>query len=133
MEDIKAGQRNTRQRQEVYETVMAHHDHPTADEIYLDIRSRDDKISRGTVYRNLNLLSETEELNHIRVPGVDRFDSRLDHHYHMICSVCGKVVDVPLDYQEAFDKEIEAQTGFTVKRHRMVFEGICPDCRKKED
>ncbi len=133
MEEIKAGQRNTRQRHEVYETVVAHHDHPTADEIYLDLRNRDDKISRGTVYRNLNLLSESEEINHIRVPGVDRFDSRLDRHYHMICSVCGKVVDVPLDYQDAFDEEIEARTGFAVKRHRMVFEGICPDCRKKEE
>ena len=52
-------QRNSRQRQLVLATVKEHTDHPTADEIYLEARMSDDKISRGTVYRNLNLLAQT--------------------------------------------------------------------------
>ena len=51
-------QRNSRQRQMVLDAVSTRCDHPTADQIYLDVRSKDDKISRGTVYRNLGVLSE---------------------------------------------------------------------------
>ena len=50
--------RNTRQRKIVLEAVQEHHDHPSADQIYLEIRTKDPRISRGTVYRNLNILSE---------------------------------------------------------------------------
>ena len=47
--------RNTRQRKIVLEAVQEHHDHPSADQIYLEIRAKDPRISRGTVYRNLNI------------------------------------------------------------------------------
>ena len=51
-------QRNTRQRQLVLDAVRARCDHPSADQIYLDVRAVDDRISRGTVYRNLKVLVE---------------------------------------------------------------------------
>ena len=44
-------QRKSRQRQMILDAVMTRCDHPTADQIYLDVRAEDDKISRGTVYR----------------------------------------------------------------------------------
>ena len=46
--------RNTKQRELVLEAVINRRDHPTADEIFADVRERDGKISRGTVYRNLS-------------------------------------------------------------------------------
>lgn len=125
-------QRNTRQRQEVMENVMARCDHPSADDIYLSLRAEDPKISRGTVYRNLSILSENEEIGHVRVPGADRFDSRLDRHYHIICTRCGKVIDSPVDYIEANDDMTEKASGFVITRHRTIFEGICPECQKEE-
>ena len=53
-------QRNSKQRQLVLDAVLDRCDHPTADQIYLDVRAKDDKISRGTVYRNLGILSEND-------------------------------------------------------------------------
>ena len=53
--------RNSKQRQIVLDAVRARCDHPSADQIYLDVRTTDAKISRGTVYRNLGILSDTEE------------------------------------------------------------------------
>ena len=50
--------RNTRQRKLVLDAVRQSYNHPTADEIYNAVRAQDDKISRGTVYRNLNLLAD---------------------------------------------------------------------------
>ena len=124
-------QRNTHQRAEVLNAVRNRHDHPCAEDIYLQLRESDPRISRGTVYRNLNLLSKNGDVNHIKVPGTerDRFDSTLDLHYHIMCTACGKVVDVPLDYFHQADEKAALSTGFTVFRHRAVFEGLCPDCQ----
>ena len=89
LNDMRAGgskmqYRNTRQRKIVLEAVQEHHDHPSADQIYLEIRAKDPRISRGTVYRNLNILSEEGQITHVKVPGADRYDCRKDFHYHQI-------------------------------------------------
>lgn len=121
--------RNTKQRQIVLTAVKSRCDHPSADEIYLDAREMDDKISRGTVYRNLNVLDEDGEIAHVRVPSADRYDLRTDRHYHMFCTGCGAVCDAPITYNESYDKQAEA-SGFKITRHRMIFEGLCPECLK---
>ena len=98
--------RNTRQRKIVLEAVQEHHDHPSADQIYLEIRAKDPRISRGTVYRNLNILSEEGQITHVKVPGADRYDCRTDFHYHLICTDCGAVCDAPFSYDPTPDKKI---------------------------
>ena len=125
--------RMTKQRQLVLDAAQARHDHPTADQIYLETRKADARISRGTVYRNLEQLSHAGALLHVKVPGADRYDCRLDRHYHLVCTGCGAVCDVPMAYQDTVDKQVMEQTGFAVERHRMIFEGLCPACRKAQD
>lgn len=122
-------QRDTRQRRLVLDTLRSMGNHPSADQIYLSVREHDPKISRGTVYRNLNLLSDNGEVLHIRVPGADRFDHRTDPHYHVICMTCGLVCDADIPYCEQYDPQTEAATGFTIRQHRTVFEGTCPECQ----
>ena len=78
-------QRNSKQRQLILDAVTARCDHPTADQIYLDVRSKDDRISRGTVYRNLGILAENGNITNVKNPSADRYDSRLDRHYHLYC------------------------------------------------
>lgn len=124
-------QRMTKQKQLVQQIVQSHHDHPTADQIYLEVRAIDDKISRGTVYRNLEQLSESGVISHVKVPGASRFDYRLDQHYHMICTNCGAVYDIPLVYDDKLDEQAMKKTGFQIDRHQTVFEGLCPLCQKK--
>lgn len=124
--------RNTKQRRLVLEAVKSHTNHPSADEIYLDVREKDDKISRGTVYRNLNILAEKGDICHVKVPAADRYDFRVDRHYHLFCTACGAVFDAPIAYQEQYDKQVEQQTGFHIDRHRMIFEGLCAACQSKK-
>ena len=123
-------QRNTRQRQLIFEAVRARHDHPGADQIFLDARALDEKISLGTVYRNLRRLAENGEILLVRVPDADRFDSRREWHYHLFWTRCGAVVDAPLPYRADIDQALQAQTGYAIARHRIVFEGLCPACRE---
>ena len=110
--------RNSRQRQIVYEAVMARSDHPTADQIYLDVRARDERISRGT---------------HVKVPSADRYDPRLEKHYHLFCTRCSRVFDAPIPYWETVDAQVAEETGFEITRHRMIFEGVCPACRQNPE
>lgn len=124
--------RNTKQKKLILDAVKAHNDHPSADAIYLDVRSHDDKISRGTVYRNLKLLSDNGELTQVELPAADRFDSRTDRHYHLVCVRCGKVCDAPIDYHSEYDQKAEEESGFLITRHQTVFEGICPECQKQK-
>ena len=111
--------RETKQRRIVLETVRSHTDHPTA--------------NQGTVYRNLNCLSEDGEILHIKVSGADRYDLRTDLHYHIICLKCGKVIDIPFNYLSDSDEKVANATGYTVFRHRAVFEGICPECKTENN
>lgn len=121
--------RNTRQRQLVLDAVRARCDHPTAEDIYLDVQRVDERVSRGTVYRNLNLLAETGVITTVKAPGAMRFDRRCDGHSHVVCTRCGAVADTPLPYDETLDAAASEHTGYAVSSHSMVFEGICPACR----
>ena len=131
MKKDEKNQRDTKQRRIIYENARCRRDHPKADDIYSDVHEQDSRISKGTVYRNLKLLTENGDLNRIVVPGADRFDSRTDPHYHIICTECGKVIDAPNPYEAENDKTVAEQTGFRISGHRTVFEGICPECLKK--
>lgn len=93
---------------------------------------QDSRISRGTVYRNLSCLAQDGEIIHVKVPGADRYDFRLDMHYHLICSECGAVVDAPFSYKAEMDALAEEKTGYRIGRHRTVFEGVCPACQARE-
>lgn len=126
--------RNTRQRQLVLDAVLARCDHPTADDIYLDVRSKDDRVSRGTVYRNLNLLADAGAITSVHVPGGNRFDRRVDCHSHLVCSVCGAIMDAPVPYDADLDRAAVAETGYAAISHNTVFYGVCPACqaRRKE-
>ena len=126
-------QRKSKQRELILDAVRKRCDHPTADQIYLDVRAKDEKISRGTVYRNLGVLSEDGEITNVKVPAADRYDSRLDRHYHLFCTDCGRVFDAPMSYHEEYDEQIAEETGFQINRHRIIFEGLCPECTKKKE
>lgn len=123
--------RNTKQKSLVLETVREHMDHPTADAIYIDVRKKDPHVSKGTVYRNLKELSRIGEVNHLSVPGADRYDLRTDPHPHIYCRICGSVEDVPVDYRSSLNSLVASATGWAVTGHQTVFEGICPLCLNK--
>lgn len=122
--------RNTKQRKLVLDAVRQSYNHPTADEIYNAVREQDDKISRGTVYRNLNLLADAGEILSIKTPGGSRFDRTIEPHAHIICTSCSRVIDVPLPFDTQLDTKASEQIGWNVTSHYTIFEGLCPDCRQ---
>jgi Fe2+ or Zn2+ uptake regulation protein len=123
----------SKQRELILHTVLENPIHPTADTVYEQVRQVNPRISLGTVYRNLNFLSELGILKKISMPvGSDRFDGRLDDHYHMICDCCGQVFDVECDALQELDSQIMHLQGFQVLKHHLILSGICRDCRESQ-
>lgn len=121
----------SKQREAMMRILRNTRSHPTAQEIYNEMRKSDPKISLGTVYRNLALLTKTGSVlridtNHESV----HYDAHTEPHYHFICNECGKVFDLdikPLD----LDGVVEDEFDCTVTGHSLIFYGICGDCKKK--
>jgi Fe2+/Zn2+ uptake regulation proteins len=91
--------RMTPQRKLIMELMNENYSHPTADEVYAAARTEDSKISRGTVYRNLNFLADSGDITRLRIPiGPDHYDFRQRDHYHFFCRKCQKVFDTKLPY-----------------------------------
>ena len=80
---------NTNQRRVILEELRSVTSHPTADELYSMIREKLPKISLGTVYRNLELLSSAGQIMKLELSGKQkRFDGRPDQHFHMRLPFC---------------------------------------------
>ena len=122
-------QRHTIQCSLVLEAVNRLHCHATADEVYEAIVKKHPTVSRATVYRNLNRLSETGNIRKIEIPGgPDRFDHQRPEHYHVKCAKCGRVFDVEMDYIADLVRKIKDARGFQFTGHNIIFTGICPEC-----
>jgi Fe2+ or Zn2+ uptake regulation protein len=105
--------------------------HPAAREIF-DTIAKDERISLGTVYRNLMILEEEGEIVQVKSdPELVRYDRRLDLHHHLRCTVCGRVFDMPLAYDSGFDRKAAKESGCRIERHSITFEGICRDCMRR--
>lgn len=124
--------RNTKQRQLILDAIRVRCDHPSAEQIYLDVQEADNKMSRGTVYRNLNILVQQGQILQVELPPVDRFEAQANRHYHLVCTTCGCVCDMPLSYQIQLDEQMAKTTGYIIKEHSMVFKGICLECQQKK-
>ncbi|MBY4796892.1 transcriptional repressor [Collinsella sp. AGMB00827] len=127
---MEVRRRHTHQRQLVLDAVLARSDHPTAEDIFTDVRTKDAKISRGTVYRNLNLLEESGLISSVHVPGGNRFDWRTDDHSHVVCTSCGAIADAPLPSDNQLDSLASSHTGYKISSHSTVFYGLCPACQR---
>lgn len=124
--------RNTLQRELVFQAVNTLRNHPTAEEIYEEIRGRCPNISLTTVYRNLNLLAEEGLIGKISSGGAaDRFDFSNQPHCHIECLSCSQFANIAEDSGEKMEQAVSHQTGYVIKNRNLVFQGICPQCQKK--
>lgn len=125
------GTRNTVQRSLVFDAVRELQCHATADEVYNMIVEKHPDVSRGTVYRNLNLLSDIGEIRKIEMPsGADRYDHLCHRHYHARCIKCDRVFDVDMEVITDLEGSIEDTHGFEFTGHDIIFKGICLDCKQ---
>ncbi len=126
--------RHTKQRQIVLNILRNADSHPTADWIYDEARKVIPNISKGTVYRNLKILSKSGEISELNLSGmVSRFEGNQENHYHFRCENCGRVFDLEEPVINELNNRVAEKTGFEVTHHQMEFRGLCRDCRNKSN
>jgi Fur family peroxide stress response transcriptional regulator len=124
--------RHSKQRDRILEILNNTDVHPTANRLYHELKDEFPDLSMGTVYRNLNILIEQGLVNKIDFGSTfDRFESRIQPHYHFICEKCNAVIDLDVPVDNTLNGRIAATTGLAPTRHRIEFFGICPQCRKE--
>jgi Fur family ferric uptake transcriptional regulator len=122
----------TRQRRVILDELRKDKSHPSADELYETVRKYMPRISLGTVYRNLEILSELGEIQKLEIGGtLKRFDGNPKKHYHIRCMNCGRIDDAPIALMEHIENEIDGMTDYKIFGHRLEFIGLCPDCFDK--
>lgn len=121
--------RNTIQRQVVLSAVKDLKNHPTSEEVYSYIKPKFPSISLGTVYRNLNMLSETNEIRKISAnDNAVRFDFMLEDHHHFQCKECGCLLDVFMEYDHTINDSLEKKHNFKIDSCDVLLSGVCKDC-----
>ena len=123
----------SRQRESIKKYLASTTEHPTADMVYLHIKEEFPNISLGTVYRNLNLLSDIGEAIKITTPdGGDRFDGTVAPHNHFYCEGCRRVLDLKMDMAPLKELNTSAQQTFDglIESSSVLFFGKCQNCLK---
>lgn len=126
--------RNTIQKELTLNAVKTLKGHVSADDVYEYLSEKHPTISRGTVYRNLNILSEEGKIKKVTTSdGADIFDFSLHDHYHVRCVSCGEVSDVDMDVLTNLVSDIKDKHGFVFYGYDIFFKGICPKCLLKKE
>lgn len=126
--------RSTKQRQAILETLTRQQAHLTAEEIYLTVKISQPNISLGTVYRNLELLTELGSIYRTSfADGKARYESSIiGHHHHLVCIKCQDIKNLAT-CPMAQDVENLAQShDFEPLEHYFEIYGYCGKCRQKD-
>ncbi len=125
--------RMTHQREVILEELRRVTSHPTADELYRLVRDRLPRISRATVYRNLEQLAQAGMVTKLFGTGNQkRFDGNTERHHHVRCIKCGKIADIRLSRELTTEPEVADASGYTILDRQVDFLGLCPECRQDE-
>ena len=120
----------TRQRRAILEELDKLTSHPTADEVFRMVRTRLPHISLGTVYRNLEILSDAGLIRRLRTAGEPmRFDANVANHSHIRCLGCGRVDDAEVEPAECFRVSPDAAPGYEITGFVIELMGYCAECR----
>lgn len=119
--------RKSRQRQIILDLLSEMKNHPTAREIFAQVR----EMGQATVYRNLRILKEQGEIIELSVgPGAKRYDRNIMRHEHFTCRACGRIEDIYPDYRLLAKGVL--QKGYQVEGWKIEAFGICRECRRKQ-
>lgn len=129
---LTQGLKSTRQRETILDEFLRAGSHLSTEDLYLRLRSKNPRIGYATVHRTLKLFSECgiAEQRHFG-DGQARYEATAhdEHHDHLICTVCGKILEFEDSRIENLQNEVAESHGFSIERHRLELYGRCPDCR----
>lgn len=127
-----AGLRRTGQRELILEIFLETEEHLTSEDLYSLVNKQDDTVGLTTVYRTLKLLTEAGLAREVRFGDNKTYYEHHynhDHHDHMICTDCGRVIEFFSAEIEALQDEMADKFGFRPTHHSLRMWGVCSDCQ----
>jgi Fur family peroxide stress response transcriptional regulator len=121
----------TVQRRVIFSALLERNDHPTVDQVFAQVKDRIPGVSRTTVYRTLETLANlrlVRRTNHFAASA--RFDGNMKRHHHLVCTACGKVIDLQDSNTTVSNLPDVRRNGFTLRDYSIYFEGFCSDCKR---
>lgn len=127
-----AHRRITNQRQIIAE-CLASLNHPTVEEIQICVSGIAPSINKATIYRTMNRMVEDGDIRRlVGQDGVYRYDTNNDRHFHICCEKCGALSDIHMPVLPPIDQDLPSECGFELTGYDIIFKGICPACRERE-
>ncbi|OGL38156.1 MAG: transcriptional repressor [Candidatus Schekmanbacteria bacterium GWA2_38_11] len=129
----KLGLKVTPQRLAILKYLDGNKNHPSAEDIFREIKKEYPTVSFATVYNTLQALRDKGEINEVTIDWEKKhYDPNPKPHHHIICTECNKIGDVFKDYSEALRLPGNIAEEFKPVRNHINFYGVCRDCQKKE-
>jgi len=125
----KKGYKATPQRIAICRIALNSRAHPSAQQVYHEIKKIHPTVSLATVYNTLEVLRDLNLVQEINLPqGQARFDSYMIPHANLICLKCGKITDIDDTTIEEITKKVSATAKFKPTGQRVDIYGICQKC-----
>lgn len=128
------GLRKTVQRELILEVFLMTEDHLSSEDLYWLAQKKDPNVGQTTVYRTLKLLTEAGLAREVRLgDGRTYYEHHFEHehHDHMVCTECGRVIEFFSAEIEALQDEMAAQYKFLPTHHSLRILGLCEQCQKR--
>jgi Fur family ferric uptake transcriptional regulator len=129
----RQGLKRTAQRDLILEVFLQNEGHVSGEDLYRLVRDKDPNVGQTTVYRTLKLLTEAGLAREVRFgDGRAHYEHHYkhQHHDHMICSQCGKVIEFYSPELEAIQDAMAAKHKFELTSHLLRMIGTCAECRR---
>lgn len=128
------GYRMTPQRVALVRLLAVSAGHPSAADLYEQLRAQFPTTSVATVYKTLALMHELDEVLELSFGDGARYDGYRPYpHPHLVCVRCRKIVDADVALDPMLEREAARLTGFRIVGRRLDFHGVCPDCQSAEE
>lgn len=131
---LKAGSyRITPERFVILDVIMNYDGHFDADELFFQVKTSGQKVSRATVYNTLDLLQDCGLISKYRFgENHSRYEKAFGrpHHHHLICLECGDIIEFVNERIEKIQKEVSEENKFKVQTSTLQIFGICQKCQK---
>lgn len=129
----KKGLKRTAQRDLILDMFLRTEEHLSSEDLYRLVQKEDPSIGQTTVYRTLKLLTEAGLAREVRFgDGRTHYEHNYkhQHHDHMICSECGRIIEFFSAELEALQDKLAAKHRFQITQHLHRIIGFCAECRR---
>ena len=131
----KQGLKRTAQRDLILDVFLRTEGHLSGEDLYQLVREKDPTVGQTTVYRTLRLLTDAGLAREVRFgDGRAHYEHNYkhEHHDHMICSQCGKIIEFYSPELEAIQDAMAVKYKFELRSHLLRMIGICAQCRQAQ-